>query len=300
MRVDPFYVQGLSTALDNVTGTEAELSGELASGLRVSQLSTDAVAVGQSTVLASAISAADSFVQVATSEQSKLQVTSSTLGEVVTALTKVISLALQGGDGTLDSATKATIGQQVSAIRDQILSLANTTYQGQYIFAGSQGQAQPFTLNSSGSASTVTYSGDSAVQYTTTPNGQKIQTNIAGSSVFTTPSTNAFSALNTVIADFVSNASSTQIGSDAAALTSALNTVSAQQSVISTSLAQLQSSSTYAQTTSAQFTASETNLLSADPAKVATQLSTAETQSSALSSVISSILSKGSLFDYFK
>ena len=299
MRVDPFYIQGLSTALDNITSNEADLSGELASGLRVSKLSTDAVAVGQSTVLAAAISAADSYVQVATTTQSKLQVTDSTLGEVVTALTKAISLAVSGGDGTLSAANKAIIGQQIVAIRDQILGLANASYQGQYIFSGSQGQLQPFTLNSTTTPAKVTYAGDSALQYTTTPNGQKIQTNVAGSSLFTAPGTNVFSALNTVIADFASNASSTQIGSDAALLTTALNTVDSQRSIIGTSLAQIQSSSTYAQTTSAQFTASETILISADPAKVATQLSTAETQGQALSSVIAS-LAKGSLFDYIK
>ena len=299
MRVDPFYIQGLSTALDNITSNEADLSGELASGLRVSKLSTDAVAVGQSTVLAAAIAAADSYVQVATSTQSKLQVTDSTLGEVVTALTKAISLAVSGGDGTLGSSDKAIIGQQIVAIRDQILGLANASYQGQYIFSGSQGQLQPFTLNSTTTPAKVTYAGDSALQYTTTPNGQKIQTNLAGSSLFTAPGTNVFSALNTVIADFASNASSTQIGSDSALLTTALNTVDSQRSIIGTSLAQIQASSTYAQTTAAQFTASETTLISADPAQVATQLSTAETQGQALSNVIAS-LAKGSLFDYIK
>jgi flagellar hook-associated protein 3 FlgL len=299
MRVDPFYIQGLSTALDNITSNEADLSGELASGLRVSKLSTDAVAVGQSTVLAAAISAADSYVQVATSTQSKLQVTDSTLGEVVTALTKAISLAVSGGDGTLGASDKAIIGQQIVAIRDQILGLANASYQGQYIFSGSQGQIQPFTLNSTTTPAKVTYAGDSALQYTTTPNGQKIQTNLAGSSLFTAPGAGVFTALNTVIADFTSNASSTQIGTDSALLTTALNTVDSQRSIIGTSLAQIQTSSTYAQTTAAQFTASETNLISADPAKVATQLSTAETQGQALSNVIAS-LAKGSLFDYIK
>jgi flagellar hook-associated protein 3 FlgL len=102
-----------------------------------------------------------------------------------------------------------------------------------------------------------------------------------------------------VIADFASNASSAQIGGDAALLTTALNTVDSQRSIIGTSLAQIQTSSTYAQTTAAQFTASETTLISADAAQVATQLSTAETQGQALSSVIAS-LAKGSLFDYIK
>lgn len=297
MRVDPFYVQGLSTALNDVTNTESELTGELASGLRVSKLSTDPVAVGQSTVLAAAISAADAYVSVATSAQSKLQVTSATLGEVIKALTNAVSLAVQGGDGTLGTANKAIIGQQITTIRDQVLYLANSSYQGQYIFAGSQGQAQPFTLTS---GTSVTYGGDSAVQYTTTPNGQKIQTNVAGSNVFTAPNSGVFTALNQIISDFTSNASSTQISTDAAQLTAALNTVSAQQSAISTSLGQLQSSSTYAQTTVAQFTASETNLIGSDPARVATQLSTAETQGSALSSVLASLLKSGSLFDYIK
>jgi flagellar hook-associated protein 3 FlgL len=299
MRVDPFYIQGLSTSLDNITSTEADLSGELASGLRVSQLSTDPVAIGQSTVLAAAISAADSYVQVASSEQSKLQVTDSTLGEVVTALTNAISLAVQGGDGTLSAANKSIIGQQITAIRDQVLGLANASYQGQYIFSGSQGQIQPFTLNSTSSPAKVTYAGDSALQYTTTPNGQKIQTNLAGSSLFIAPGNGVFTALNTVIADFASNASSAQIGGDSALLTNALNTVDSQRSIIGTSLAQIQTSSTYAQTTAAQFTASETNLISADAAQVSTQLSTAETQSAALSNVIAS-LAKGSLFDYLK
>jgi len=299
MRVDPFYINGLATALDNVTSTEAQLSGELASGLRVSDLSTDPVAVGQSTVLASDISAADSYVQVATTVQSKLQVTDSTLGEVVTALTSAISLAVSGGDGTLSASSKADIGQQISALRDQILSLANASYQGQYIFSGSQGQTQPFTLTQSDNSATVTYNGDAAIQYTTTPNGQKIQTNLLGSTVFNAGGSSVFTALNSVISDLSNGASAGQIGSDSSLLTNALDTVNGQRSLLDTSLSQIESSSTYAQTSAAQFTAAETSLLSADPAQVATQLSTAETQSSALSNVIAS-LAKGSLFDYIK
>lgn len=299
MRVDPFYINGLATALDNVTSTEAQLSGELASGLRVTSLSTDPVAVGQSTVLAAEISAADSYVQVATTTQSRLQVTDSTLGEVVTALTSAISLAVSGGDGTLNASSKADIGEQLSAIRNQILSLANSSYQGQYIFSGSQGQTQPFSLTQSGNSATVTYNGDAALQYTTTPNGQQIQTNLPGSAVFNSSGSSVFTALNTVISDLANGASSGEIGSDSSLLTDALDTVNNQRSIIGTSLSQIESSSTYAQTTAAQYTASETSLLSADAAQVATQLNNAETQSSALSNVIAS-LAKGSLFDYIK
>ena len=301
MRVDPFYVQQLSVALNDATASEASLSQELATGLRVTTLSSDPVAVGQGTVLAGAIAADDSYVSAASSAQSKLQVTDSTLGEVVTALTNAVGLALSGGDGTLDAANRQTIGVQLSQVQQQVLSLANTSYLGQFIFAGSQGSVAPFT-QTSGSGATpgiTTYVGDSAVQYTTTENGQKIQTNVAGSDIFDATGASVFKALNQLVADFSSGGSTASLQSDSAALTTALHTVSTQRSFLDTSLSQVESTSTYAQSDAAVQTVAESSLLSANTADVATSLSSAETQATALDNVIAT-LDKGSLFDYVK
>src|SRR5436309_3482783 len=182
MRVDPFYVQRLSGALNDAIGNEAQLTQELSSGLSVTTLSSNPVAVGQSTILGGEIAADDSYVSAAASAQSKLQVTDSTLGEVVTVLTRAISLTLSGGDGTL---------------------------------------------------------------------------------------------------------------------TAALGTVSTQRSFLDTSLAQVQSTISYAQSDSALQTAAESVLISSNTAAVATGLSSAETQAQALDNVIAT-LAKGSLFDYVK
>jgi flagellar hook-associated protein 3 FlgL len=78
----------------------------------------------------------------------------------------------------------------LSGIRDEVLSLANTTYLGHYVFAGSQGNTSPFTLNTTTSPATVTYNGDdttNSVSYLMTPNGQKIQLNIPGDQIFQLP-----------------------------------------------------------------------------------------------------------------
>ena len=301
MRVDPFYVQQIALALNNATANEAALTQELASGLRVTTLSADPVAVAQSTVIGGAIAADDSYVSAASTAQSKLQVTDSTLGEVVTALTNAVSLATSGGDGTLDAANRQTVGLQLSQIQQQVLSLANTSYLGQYIFAGSKGSVQPFT-QTAGSGSTpgvTTYGGDTAVQFTTTENGQKIQTNVAGSSIFDAAGSSVFRALNQVVSDFNSSVSNGTIASDTAALTAALNTVSTQRSFLDTSLSQVQATSTYAQSDAALQTAAESTLLSANTADIATSLSSTETQAQALDNVIAT-LDKGSLFDYVK
>jgi flagellar hook-associated protein 3 FlgL len=297
MRVDPNYVTGLVTALNQSSLSEQKLTSQLSSGLRVSSLSDDPVAAGQASLLATAISQDDSFVQTATSVHSMMQVTDSTLGSVVTQLTSALSLAVSGSSGTANASNLNALSQQLSGIRDQVVSLANTSYQGTYIFAGSRGNVQPFSVDTSTSPATTTYNGDSQTGSVTTENGQQLQTGLAGSAVFSAPGADVISALNNLVADFASGTPGDSATTDIAALTASLSNVSQQRAILDNSLSRLQSVSTYAQTDAVNRTASAGSLVAADPAAVATQLSAAETQNQALMSVIST-LEKQSLFDY--
>ena len=157
MRVDPNYLSSLAVAIDQSSSVEGNLTSELSSGLRVTSLQDDPGAVAQATMIGSAIAQDDNYVQTASSEQSMLQVTDSTLGEVVTQLTSALTLAVQGSNGTMNASNLSTIAQQLTGIRDQVLSLANTSYQGQHLFGGSQGSAQPFTLDTSTAPATTSY-----------------------------------------------------------------------------------------------------------------------------------------------
>jgi flagellar hook-associated protein 3 FlgL len=82
-------------------------------------------------------------------------------------------------------------------------------------------------------------------------------------------------------------------------LKNALSNVSQQQAVLGSSLARIESASTYAQTDATNRTAAVGALVASDPATVATQLSSAETQTQALMSVISTV-EKQSLFTYLQ
>ena len=289
MRVDPNYIRNLTASLDQSTSEEDTLTSELSSGLRVASLSDDPVAVAQSTLLGSSISQDDTFVQTASNEASRLQVTDSTLGEVVTQVTSAISTAVEGNNGTLNASDIASVAQELSGIRDQVLSLANTSYQGQFLFGGSQGSTPPFTLDTSTNPATANYTGDNNVQSVETPNGQKIQTNLPGSSVFGAAGTGVLGALNQLIADFSGGATTAAITADTSALTTALGQLSSQRSTLDSALSRLQSSSTYTQTEESQLKVAQSSLVSADPASVASQLSTAETQHQALLSVINAL-----------
>jgi flagellar hook-associated protein 3 FlgL len=107
------------------------------------------------------------------------------------------------------------------------------------------------------------------------------------------------SALNNLIADFANGTVSSTAGTDIGALTSALGNVSQQREALDSSLSRLESASTYAQTDATNRTAAATSLVAADPATIATQLSSAEIQNQALMSVISTV-EKQSLFDYMQ
>lgn len=298
MRVDPNYMNTLTAAMDQSSSLEDKLTSELSSGLRVATLQDDPVAVAQAAGFAGAIAKDDTYVQTAASVTSKMQVADSTLGEVVTQLTTALSLAVKGNNGTLNAANRAAVAQQLAGLRDQVLSLANTSYLGEYLFGGSQGGTQPFTLDTSTTPATTVYNGDTKVQSIETPSGQKIQTNMPGVNLFG-GATGAFAALNQLVEDVSSGAGSNVLTAHTSALRDALDQVSSQRSILDTSLSMVQATGTYFQTQSAQLMAQASSLVAADPAEVATQLSSAETQHRALLSVISAV-GKNNLFDYLQ
>jgi flagellar hook-associated protein 3 FlgL len=297
MRVDPTYISNLVSALDQSQLTNQQLSSELASGVRVTSLSIDPLAAGENVRLLNQMQLDDSFTQSANLVTGQLQVADSALGQVVDQLTQAVSLATSANNGTMNASNRQSIANQLAGIRGEVLTLANSNYQGQYIFAGSSNTSAPFSISNAAPV-TVTYNGDQDVNYLETPGGQKIQLNVPGSQIFDGAGANSvFAALNSLIADYsTSTLDESQAISDTQALGTALNYVSQQRVTIDNSTTQLTAASSAVSAEQTQLTAAQTNLMQADLAKVSTQLSLSETQQVALEDVIAK-LGAGSLFD---
>ena len=296
MRVDPTYVTNLVSALDFAQGREQQLSNELSSGVRIASLSDDPVAAGRNVLLLNQIQRDDAFTQTSSLITGQLQVADSALGSVVSQLTHAISLATSANNGTMNASDVQSIGSQISGIVSEVESLANSNYQGQYIFAGGKTTTQPFSTSAATSPAVTTYDGDSDVNYLETPNGQKIQLNVPGDQIFL-GARSVFGVLNSLVADFSSGTVDTaQAQQDTQALTAALNYVSQERVVIDNAITQLAAASGAITTEKTQLSAAQTNLMQADLATVATQLSLSKTQETALESVIVQ-LGPGSLFD---
>jgi flagellar hook-associated protein 3 FlgL len=286
-------------ALDQAQANQQQVTSELSSGVSITALSQNPVASGENVLLLNQIQQDDSFTQSSSLVTGQLQVADSTLGSVVSQLTQAISLATSANNGTMNSSDVKSIGNQISGILDEVQSLANTNYQGQYIFAGGQTSTAPFTTSSATSPATTTYNGDTDVNYLETPNGQKIQLNVPGSQIFLGSGANSvFGALNNLVADYSSGTVNTaQAANDTSALSTALNYVSQQRVTIDNSITQLTAASYAVTGNQTQLTAAQTNLMQADVAQVSTQLSLSETQQTALEDVIAQLnSSSNSLF----
>ena len=291
MRVDPFYITNLVGSLDQDQLTEQQLTAELSSGVRITSLSQNPVGAGENALLLNQIQQDDSFTQSSSLVTGQLQVADSALSSVVTELTSAISLATSANNGTMNASNVKSIGNQISGILDEVTSLANTSYQGQYIFAGGQTSTAPFSTSTATSPAITTYNGDEGMNYLETPSGQKIQLNVPGSQIFLGSGPNSvFGALNSLIADYSSGTvDSTQAASDTAALNSALNYVSQQRVTIDNSISQLSAASGAVTNVKTQLTGAQTNLMQADIPTISTQLSLAETQQTALEDVIAQL-----------
>jgi len=291
MRVDPNYISNLATSLDQAQANQEQLTAELSSGVAITSLSQNPTASGQNVLLLNQIQQDDSFTQSSNLVTGQLQVADSSLGSVVSQLTQAISLATSANNGTMNASDVKSIGNQISGILNEVQSLANTNYQGQYIFAGGQTSTSPFTTSTAISPAVTTYNGDQDVNYLETPNGQKIQLNVPGSQIFSSSGANSvFGALNSLVADYSSGTVNTaQAVSDTEALGTAMNYVSQQRVTIDNSITQLTAASDAMTSDQTQLTAAQTNLMQADVATVSTQLALSETQQTALEDVIAQL-----------
>ena len=162
MRVDPYYVSNLVGSLDQTQVTEQQLTNELSSGVRVTSLSQDPVAAGQNVLLLNQIQQDDSFTQSSSLVRAGCRWPIPRWAAWFRN-SRRRSRWPQREQRTMNSSQVKSIANQLAGILDEVTSLANTSYQGQYIFGGGQTSAPPFSTSNLTTPATTTYSGDQNV-----------------------------------------------------------------------------------------------------------------------------------------
>src|ERR1700682_393713 len=147
IRINPNPATDLLVAIALKRKAQNTALQQLASGRLVNQLSDNPAAAAEVTLNHAQSSQDDQYLQNISGLTAQNNTIDSAVNSAVQAVTQAISLGIEGANGTQSDANRQAIAQQVTGIRDQVLSLANQTYQGNYVFAGTATSTPPFVLD---------------------------------------------------------------------------------------------------------------------------------------------------------
>jgi flagellar hook-associated protein 3 FlgL len=295
IRVNPLQMPDLLAALEQLQRQQSNITLELATGSSINQPSDNPAGAAQIVKINDLSSQVDSFQRSISSISGQFSTADSTLNSVVTALQRAISLGVEGANGTLSDADRQAIAVELTGIQSQLLSLANTSYQGQYIFAGTATTAPPFVVDAT-QPSGIRYVGNAGTNSVTIGSGYQLQVNLSGSQIFNGTGGDVFLAINDLITSLKSN---TGIGAAVTELRNAFSYVTGQRVFYGNALNQTQSQQTYLNTETLSLSQQLNTVGGANIADVASQLVNDQTAQTATLEAIGKT-SQSNLFDFLK
>jgi flagellar hook-associated protein 3 FlgL len=230
----------------------------------------------------------DQYTQNVSTMLSMVQTADSSLGSVVTSLTQAISLGTEGANGTNNTSNLQAIASQVQGILQSVVAQANTSYQGTYLFGGTETSSAPYTASSS-SSSGYTYNGNSDVNSVAVGDDMNVQLNLPGSQIFSNSNADVLGSLSSLVTALQSG-NATAIGTATTAVSAALSNVSQQRVFYGNAESQLNSQETYLQQETVSLTSQQSSLVDVDEAQAATDLSQAETANNAAEAAAAKVL----------
>jgi flagellar hook-associated protein 3 FlgL len=295
MRVNPNPMPDLLAALNKSQLETQQAMLEISSGRSVNQPSDNPTAAALLVENNDQATFNSGYLQSIGTVQGQLSTADSTLSSVVTALQRAISLGVEGANGTLSDSDRASIANELQGIQSQLVSLSNASYEGRYVFAGTNTNTPPFVVDNT-IPSGVSYVGNTDVNQVSIGNGNKLAVNQPGSNLFSAPGNDVFLAVNNLIQALQSN---TAIGAAVTSLGAANSYLSAQRVFYGNASNQAQSQSTYLNAAKLQIAQQQNTLGGADLAAAATNLARSQIDTQATLATISK-LTQNNLFSYLK
>jgi flagellar hook-associated protein 3 FlgL len=287
MRVNPNNVPNIIADMQQSQVSLNTALQQVSTGKRVTLPSDDpfaSAAMVQNTIETGNV---DQYTQNVSSVLLTLQSSDAALSSVVTSLTKAVSLGTEGANGTNSTANLQAIATQVQGLLTSVVSQANTSVGGSYLFGGTS-TATPYTADPT-SPTGYTYNGNNGVNSVAVGDQTNVQVNVPGSQVFSDPSNNVLASLSS-LATALQTGTSADIATATSAVTSAINFIGQQRVIYSNSESQVNAQETNLQQDTVTLASQENNLIGVDEATAAVNLSQAETANSAALAAAAKVL----------
>jgi flagellar hook-associated protein 3 FlgL len=295
MRVNPNPLPDLLSA---VSQTQQQINQDLeqiSSGQTINMPSDNPAGAAMMVRNAGQTAEADQFLRSASGVAGELQNADSALNSVITSLQRAIGLGVEGANGTLNASDRAAIASEVQGIQSDLLNLANLSYQGKFVFAGTATQTAPYVLDAT-SPSGVRYVGNSTVNQVTVGNHLAVQSNLPGSQLFSGNGTDMFLAVQDLVTSLQSG---TNIDTAISEVSDSYNHIGAQRVFYGNAVNQLNSQQTFLNSERTQLAQQQNTIAGTDLAKVISELVNAETSRQATLEAIAQT-QQSNLFNFLK
>src|SRR4051794_23740556 len=169
------------TVLNNLQGNVdrvAKIQEELSSGRSINRPSDDPGGTLASMQYRGQIARTNQFSRNASDGLGWLGTADNALTGSLTTVRRVRDLALQGANATMGPTERAALAEEVDNLRNELIGIANTAYQGRPIFAGNAQTTAAFDANGN-------YLGDmDSIVRTVAPNNVSVPVNVPGPTAF--------------------------------------------------------------------------------------------------------------------
>jgi flagellar hook-associated protein 3 FlgL len=189
--------------LENIMQNKSRLDKaqeEVTTGKRVNHLSDDPYAVSQSTQNAATTGANEQYISNNNLLSNKLELMDTTLQASIRNLDYIKTVVAQALSGTTTPQTRTSLADSISGGRNQAFSLANTQFNGRYLFSGTLTNLTPFVDSGTG----VVYQGNTQNVFQRLDRSTTMQTNITGQELFQ-QGTPLFDTLDQLRTDILNN-----------------------------------------------------------------------------------------------
>ncbi|SFL89066.1 flagellar hook-associated protein 3 FlgL [Paenibacillus sp. 1_12] len=131
--------------LNNNLGRMDNLQNQLATGKRINKPSDDPVGVSFSLRYRSELALNDQYQRNVDGAVSWLDYTDTTLGQAGDVLQRARELAVQGATGTNSEESLNAMKIEIDQLNEQLLGIANSRFNGKYVFNGQKTDVKPYT-----------------------------------------------------------------------------------------------------------------------------------------------------------
>ena len=289
--------QSFVSAMNNIGKQLARVQGEVATGVKVANVSDAPDSVSAILQTRAHLSALDQIQTNLSLVKAETDTGEQSLASAVDLVQQVRTLGAEGITGTATADSRTALATQVGTIMQQLVGLADTNINGRYLFSGDKDQQAPYTMDVAQNLISE-YDGGTDTRQVQHPNGTLFGTSLTAQQIFeaTDPTQNVFSSLSALRTALANN--------DQAGINAALPNVGTSLSYLNVQLSfygdvqnKVTAATDYGDTLKVQLKSQLSTLQDADMTESITELSQLQLAQTAALQVRAKIPNT-SLFDY--